>query len=59
MNNSDLQKANEAKQTLNKFFEQFENDIYTRVVLEELFKELLRNEPKSVSVSSKQQHARH
>ena len=36
MNNSDLQKANEAKQTLNKFFEQFENDIYTRVVLEEL-----------------------
>ena len=43
MQDSDQQKAQQAKQTLQIFLSQFPPDVYTKVVLEEFFKELLKN----------------
>ena len=43
MQDSDQLKAEQAKNTIQVFLNQFPPDIYTKVVLEEFFKELLKN----------------
>lgn len=37
-------KEEKIKETLNSFFSQFESDIYTEVVLEEIFKLIMKGE---------------
>jgi hypothetical protein len=43
MQDSDQLKAEQAKSTIQVFLNQFPPDIYTKIVLEEFFKELLKN----------------
>jgi len=53
MNKEDLEKSQLGSSALFSFLNQFELDIYTRIVLEELFKEIYGSE-KTLPVPSKE-----